>query len=183
MAFVYEDGTGKVDSNSLVEVAFADTYFSERAYSAWANLSGLLKQSSLIKATDYFEMRWSYQLLGSTLFPDNPQALSFPRQNQLYVPYGEPIYDLINPLLIIGYTTPVIIKRAICEYAKRASVGELVNDSKSDSMVSQRVKIGQIEKETNYSANSRQPVTYNTFPAADMLLKPYLKPVSKQAIR
>ena len=30
MAFIVEDGTGKVDANSLVSVAFAKNYFAER---------------------------------------------------------------------------------------------------------------------------------------------------------
>ena len=179
---VVEDGTGKVDANSLVSVAFADTYFSERLNTAWGLLTTEVKEASLIKATDYFEVRFGNSLLGSRMYPDNPQALSFPRVDSNGSVIGTTIYDVDN-VTIIGYDSPTMIKRAICEYAIRASSGSLIKDISSDALLSSRVKVGNIEKETNFTQNTRRPDLYNTYPLADGMVKPYLKSSSGQVIR
>ena len=183
MAFIVEDGTGKVNANSLVSVEFAKAYFTERNVTTFEDLDTEVQTASLIKATDYHEMRWGNLLSGLRMYPDNPQALSFPRIDSSGVAIGTPIYDTIDPTLIIAYDTPLAIKKAICEYAIRASAGDLIKDVASDSIVSQRVKIGLIEKETNFTSNSKRPETFNSYPIADMLIKPYLKTTSGAVIR
>ncbi len=176
MAFIVEDGTGLSNANSLVSVAYAKTYFAERAVTSWDALDDEIVQASLIKGTDYFELRWS-TLFAGTLYKDT-QSLSFPRPE-----FGEPIYDLIDSTLIVGYTTPDKILKAICEYANRASTGDLVSDISTTAGQATRVKIGVIEKETNFTSNQKRPDTFATYPAADNLVKPYLKSTSGKVIK
>lgn len=166
MAFVVEDGTGKVDSNSYITVADANAYFTERGLFAWDNYFDDAKQSALILATDYIEMRYGSQFSGSRLYPDNPQALSFPRK------------DVNN--VVVSMTG---IERATCEYAYRAIQGSLVKDTASDAAISTRVKIGSIEKETNFASNSKRSDMFASYPTADLLIKPYLKSNSSQLVR
>lgn len=176
MAFVVEDGTGLSNANSLVSVAYSKNYFAERAVTSWDLLDDEIIKANLIKATDYFELRWS-TLLSGTLYKDT-QSLSFPRPE-----FGTPIYDLIDSTLIVGYVTPNKILKAICEYALRASTGELVSDISASAGQATRVKIGVIEKETNFTSNQRKPDTFATYTSADNLVKPYLKSTSGKVIR
>ena len=167
MAFVVEDGTGKVDANSYVTVGYANAYFTERGLFVWDNYFDDAKQAALILATDYIEMRFASQFSGSRLYPDNPQSLSFPRK------------DATTRITI----NRLGIERATCEYAYRAIQESLVKDVKSDSMMSMRVKIGSIEKETNFGYNSKRADMFASYPTADLLVKPYLKSNSAQVIR
>lgn len=164
MAFVVEDGTGLDTANSLVDVDYANAYFLERGDSVWTNFLPSDKEKYLVLATDYFEMRYS-QKLKNIKFLDM-QALSFPRVD---------VYSNTIP-------TPTNIKKAICEYAVRAKAG-LIKDVASDAVTSLRVKIGDIERETNFASNSKSPELYNSFPTADLWVKPYLKSSSNCVIR
>lgn len=166
MAFVVEDGTGKVDANSYATLAFADNYFLERNITIWDTYTDDQKQAALILATDYIEMRFGSQFAGYRLYPDNPQALSFPRK------------DVYNVTIV----TDKLVK-ATCEYALRAAQGSLVSDIASTAIVPKKVKIGEIETETNTAYNSKRPDLFNTFPTADLLIKIYLKSNSSQVIR
>ena len=167
MSFTVEDGTGKVDANSYVDVAFANAYFIERDNSVWDSYFDDKKQAALIRATDYIEMRFGSQFSGSRLYPDNPQALSFPRKDASSVSIG----------------LPTAIKRATCEYAVRSIVADLVADKSNAEGVSTRVKIGSIEKETTYPFTPRPSKEFASYPTADLLIKPYLKSNSSQLVR
>jgi hypothetical protein len=176
MAFIVEDGTGLSNANSYVGVAYANAYFAERAVTSWDSLDDEIKLASLIKATDYFELRWSHLLISEIY--NETQSLSFPRK---YI--GTPIFDEIDTELLIGYTIPDKILKATCEYAIRASTGELVTDISTTAGQATRVKIGVIEKETNFTANQKKPETFATYPSADNLVKPYLKSTSGKVIK
>jgi hypothetical protein len=176
MAFIVEDGTGLSNANSLVSIAYSKNYFAERAVTSWDLLDDEIIQSNLIKGTDYFTLRWSTLFSGS-LYKDT-QSLPFPRPE-----FGTPIFDEIDTELLIGYTIPDKILKAICEYAIRASTSQLVTDISTTAGQSTRVKIGVIEKETNFTSNQKKPDTFATYPAADNLVKPYLKSTSGKAIK
>ena len=173
MSFIVEDGTGKVDANSYVSVAFAKNYFLERGITTFDDLFDEDIKASLILATDYIEMRFGSQFKGLKF--DADQALSFPMVSYLGEAIDKFLYDTVDPTLEIGVEIPVKVQRACCEYALRSRTTPLIKDVLSDSVVSQRVKIGQIEKETNFASNSKRPEAYNSFPSADLLLRPYLK--------
>jgi hypothetical protein len=160
MAFVAEDGTGLANANSLCDVAFADAYFSDRAIAAWTGSTGA-KQAALIQATDYIESRWARRFAGVVQFPDTPQALSFPRSCAPVANEDE---------------VPVGIKKAASEYALRALSAKLVPDPVVDAsglvLAGSRTKVGPIETELRYQAGSA--LLLKAYPAADMLVRPFL---------
>lgn len=164
---ITEDGTGLVAANSYVTVQEADDYFLDRANATWSAASYTAKETALIKATDYIELRFASKFKSLRLYPDNPQALSFPRVDYL--------------------TTPVGIKRATYEYAVRALSGELTKDKVATDHVNTKTvrKVGPIETvdEISYPTNFQKGSTYNTYVAADDLIKPYLKSSNNMVIR
>lgn len=168
MAFIVEDGTGLSNANSNVTIEYADVYFSERNVTAWSDLFTAVKQSSLIKATDYIEMRWSTRFKDNKLFPDI-QALSFPRTGTVAI--------------------PVNLLKATCEYALRAASGELTSDISAtvnpvNTRVLKRIE-GAIttETETSYPTNYQGKPIYPKIPAADGLIQSLLRTSQGALIR
>lgn len=158
MAFVAEDGTGLANSNSLVSVAFADAYFTDRDNQTW--LTGpttAQKEVALIKATDYLENVFSYK--GSVLVVT--QALEFPRKD---------IY--IRGVLFSGM--PSAIEEACAELAIRALSKELLPDptvgtSALGAVTEQFIKAGPVEKKTKFDPNAKA-VTVPQFPSIKAIL-------------
>jgi hypothetical protein len=170
MAFTVEDGTGVVDANSYAAVADADAYFLERGVTGWAGTDDQ-KETWLIQATDYIEMRFGRRFLGEKEFPDTPQGLSFPRTGIEDVDGNE----------IEGI--PLCLMRATYEYANRARVAVLAPDPVFETngrlLVGKRTKVGPIETDLKYAqsgAGSSAP-TFRPYPAADALLRPLLAAV------
>lgn len=167
MAFVAEDGTGLANANSLCDLAFADAYFTDRAIVAWtaSTVTDEAKQSALIRATDYVEGRWANRFIGEAQF--DAQALSFPRTG-----------ILIGNVSADG-TVPDGIKKAVSEYAVRALSASLAPDPVVDSsgllIAGVREKVGPIETETRYQTGVYYSNgTFRPYPAADMLIKPFV---------
>ena len=166
--FVAEDGTGIVDANSYCTVTYANEYFTERAHTTWDDAFTDAKEAALIKATDYIEMRFSNKFKDSKLFPNTPQALSFPRTGSV-------------PM-------PVNLLRATCEYALRALSAELTADISNDLVVdttTERV-IGPIKTvdSVSHAGNDVQyKKTFNRYPAADGLIRTLLKTGSGGVVR
>lgn len=162
MAFVVEDGTGLPNANSLCSVAFADEYFADRGVSTWTG-SDSVKQSALIRATDYIESRWSGRFSGERQFTADPaQALSFPRTCTDAAAEGE---------------VPDGIKKATSEYALRTLGGDtLAPDPTTNASGLQlsgfKEKVGPLETEEQYRPGS--PAVYKSYPAADALVRPFL---------
>jgi hypothetical protein len=159
MAIIVEDGTGKVDSESYISVADADTYFSARGFATWATMSTGEKEQALRRGTDYmqemYRTRWAGVRMTAT------QALDWPR-------YDVPMRDAPGGYAWPAYypvdAVPAIVARACAELAYRAAHGELAPDVDREKL---RVKVGPIE--TEYS---RHAVPYKRFRAVDALLAP-----------
>lgn len=157
MAFIVEDGTGKIDATSYCTVEFADAYFEDRGNAVWAAIvADTTKEVALIKATDYIDSRFGASFKGTPYYPDTPQALAFPR----------------TAPCITGI--PTVLKRACCEYALRALSAKLAPDptvaANGGKVISERKVLGPLEKEIRYSeAVSIQLL--KPYPAADMLLR------------
>jgi hypothetical protein len=181
MAFVVEDGTGLSNANSYCDLTFAASYFEDRNAVTWDVLDDDIKKASLILATDYIEMRFGSQLRGVKF--NLLQSLFYPATLTSGLPIDTFIYDELDPTLVLGVDIPTAIKKATCEYAIRASKNTLIKDVASDAMVSSRVKVGSIEKETNFGYNSRRADLFASYPTADLLIKPYLKSNPTQVIR
>ena len=160
MAFTPEDGTGVEDANAYGSVAGADAYFLDRGITTWTGTDGV-KQSALIRATDYVEKRFKGQWRGTR--GSQEQGLAWPRT------YA---YDVDGFLL---EEVPLDLERAIYEYALRALTASLLPDPTVDAtgrtVVSKREKVGPIEEETRYSESAVLDVLIHPYPAADLLLK------------
>lgn len=166
--FVAEDGTGVIDANSYCTVAYANDYFTERANLTWDDAFTDAKETALIKATDYIEMRFANKFKDSILFPTTPQALSFPRTGKV--------------------TMPVNLLRATCEYALRALSAELTSDISNDlvkDVTTERVigPIRTVDSVTHSGNYVQSKKTFNRYPAADGLIRTLLKSGSGGLIR
>lgn len=134
MAFVVETGAGLADSNSFASVAEADAYFSDRGVTAWGSLTTAVKQTSLIKATDYLEATYSQAWIGDKV--SLAQALSFPRTNMVSEGFYLPSDEVPNRVVY-----------ATIEMALRASTGEVLISDQSQQIVKEKVDV----IETTYS--------------------------------
>lgn len=165
MLFIVEDGTGLTNANSYSDVAFADAYFLDRGVTDWSGTDSE-KQIFLISATDYIELRWGRKLKGSIEFPENPQALSFPRIN---------IKDR-NGLIISGIDDK--LKKATCEYALIKKGGNLVSNPVYDDsglLLSEKSeKIGPIGETVKYLAGSSASQGFKYYPVADGFMSDFI---------
>jgi hypothetical protein len=76
MPFVPEDGTGLPNANAYIDLAFANTYHSDRGNDGWGQSDGN-KRSAIIRATDYIEQRFGLKFRG--VRKTKEQALEWPR--------------------------------------------------------------------------------------------------------
>jgi len=168
MALIVEDGTGLETSNAYVSVSYVTEYLTERnRHTAWAALSTPIKEASIIKATDYIEMRFSKNFVGTKLVED--QSLSFPRE------YGscETDYGLL----------PKNLLKASAELAVRAGLDtttELITDDTSGLVKRKKEKVGPIEEDTEYENSFKtfggivSSDVIETYPIVDLLIEPLL---------
>jgi hypothetical protein len=136
MALVVEDGTGVSNANSYIDVAYFDTYWTDRGNTDAVAIVN--KEPLLIQATDYIETVYYGLWLGERL--TTTQALEFPR-----------VIDSVD----VGVSER--LKKACCELALKANSGSLLTD------VEQRIvkeKVAVIE--TTYSEYSDQLTQYTT---------------------
>lgn len=171
MAFTVEDGTGLADSNSYIDIEFADEYHSDRGNEDW-QATDEAKEKLLIKATDYIDMRYGPSFKGQRL-ESATQALRFPRA-YLYNDEG----DLLEGI-------PAALKKATAEYALRALSQVLAPDpvfDDSNLLVSAiEEEVGPIREAKKFNAKLGI-ITLRPYPAADRLLQEFL-PRSGTAIR
>lgn len=146
--FTVEDGSIVAGANSLVDVAYADAYHSDRGNLSWDG-STEVKQAALINATDYIFQKYSFR--GRVVEAD--QSLYWPRA---CVPYVE--YNII----------PDRLKQAICILALEALTGVLnPSVSPTGQVKSKKVDVIEVEYFAASSTNIKRP-------AIDGLLRPYL---------
>jgi hypothetical protein len=156
MAFKVEDGTGLPDSNSYTSVEFADAYFEARGAEVWLALDEAKKETLLIQATDYIDLRFGKFFCGKRLTEE--QALQFPRNVVKAIPIG--------------------LQRATVEYAIRANDGPLMTDPKLSStgysLESKGVKVGPIEKRETFAKSMNPNQLLGVYPQADLYVQPFL---------
>ena len=201
MAFVVEDGNGLDDSNSYIDVAFADEHHLDRGNSKWEDFSNAEKQSALIRASDYVDKRFGLRFVGFR--EKKSQAMEWPRMDA---------FDADGFILNDTDVVPRRLQKAIAEYALRAAIcGVLAPDpllpvpkqslesgddddrtaSESGAVVRKREKIGPIEEDTwfetaasqNLSAGARSvqsslidDFVIPAYPEADLWIEELLKP-------
>jgi len=159
MTFTVEDGTGVENANSYSTTDFADAYFLERGNTVWGALTTAQKQTNLILATDYVELRFSHRFVGQ--LSTSATTLSWPR---IYV------YDRKNVLVT---DVPLDIQKATCEYASRANISPLLPDptvAASGQAIKRTLdKVGPIETEVEFEGASSRPDLIRPYPVADKL--------------
>lgn len=159
---VVEDGTGLVNSVSYCSVSFADSYFTERGNIAWIG-SDSIKESALIRATDYIELVYSNRFAGTRL--TLTQALSFPRQ------IGGAVVAL-----------PLNIQKANCELALIALTQPLISNPSPTGtgfpIKRLRTEVGPIKEDTEWETNVSQ-VKFDIYPFAELYLFDYVIRSSK----
>lgn len=164
MAFVVEDGTGKTNSNSYVSVAETDAYFEDRGNLNWAGTDSE-KESYLIQATDYVDLRFKSKLLG--IKETEAQALEFPRDTY--------------PGVI-----PRDLRRAVFEYALRAKDAALMPDPTSHESGRQlrsfRDKTDVLESEWVFEPGTSVQLI-KPYPFADLYMREFIKISGSKVIR
>lgn len=162
MALETEDGTGKASAESLITVAYADTYFTGRGITNWATLSTAEKEQALRRATDYMEQAYGQQWKGART--TDAQALSWPR------------YDVCaNGFDVDSDVVPMAVQRACAEMALKAAAGELAPDV---GRLAKRETVDVITVE--YESGAVPHVRYR---AVDNLLAPYLESVGGGSVK
>lgn len=146
--FTVEDGSIVAGANSLVDVAYANSYHLDRNNLSWDG-SNEVKQAALIKATDYIQEKYSFS--GDKVEADQP--LDWPRS---CVPNTN--YNVI----------PDRLKQAVCLLALEVMTNPL-NPSITPQGQVKFKKVDVIEVEY-FAATS----TTTKRPAIDGLLRPYL---------
>lgn len=107
MALIVEDGTGKDDAESYIDVTYADAYWVNHNNTDWAGYLTEAKEAALRYATRWMDGRFSY--IGDLLQVD--QALGWPRvQGLAYVSSISEEGRYIRGI-------PEAIKEAECELA------------------------------------------------------------------
>ncbi|MCF0055518.1 DnaT-like ssDNA-binding protein [Dyadobacter sp. CY356] len=146
--FTVETGNIVAGANSLVDLAYANSYHLDRGNSLWTGTDAV-KQSALIKATDYIQQKYTFRgfLVSET------QPLNWPRAD---VPY------------VATNVIPDRLKQAVCQLALEVMTAPL-NPSVSPTGQVKFKKVDVIE--TEYFAASS---TSTKRPAIDGLLRPYL---------
>lgn len=129
---IVESGNGDSNSESYIDVAFADAYFLKRGTTEWATLTN--REQLIVRAMDYIENNYTYQ--GTKLI--STQALQFPRLIN-----GETVY-------------PIALKNAVCELALKSNEEDLLADTDKTTI---REKVGTLEVE--YDPNQDNTKSYN----------------------
>lgn len=128
MAFVPETGEIVPNANSYVSLAEANSFHSDRNSVNWVGTDSV-KESSLIRATDYIEQTYGHKWRGEPVMPH--QSLSWPRENVPNVSSDE---------------IPVKLKQAVCVLALEALTTDL-NPALARGGLVKREKVDVIEVE------------------------------------
>lgn len=186
---------GLGDANAYVDVGTFKQYFDDRGMTAqYTGFTTAQIQVAIVLATDYVDRRWFNRFLGVRL--NSTQSTQWPRDNV--------VDDLGNPVEGI----PLVLKKAISEYALRALTTVLLNDgapvpSPGSSLTPgpqpigrvSRVEqgVGPLKQATDYDIRGYQSPQgtslvrgslFGEFPAADLLMEQLLVPSSgRKAIR
>jgi len=162
MSLVVEDGTAKVDAESYITVAAADTHHAALGNTAWAAIATTaLKEGYLRQATRY--MLQAYRQRWAGVRATTTQALDWPRSCVVVDRYT----------YLASTTLPADVANACADLALKALAGEL-NADLTRAVV--RRKVGPLE--TEYDPYSPQSPRYR---AIDMALAPYLSGSSAMA--
>lgn len=165
MALVVEDGTGLSTSESFCSVAEANTYHASYGNTAWTGEDETEREIHLRIASQYMEAKFAKRWKGRRIL--STQALSWPR------------YDVEDDdgYCVDSNIVPAAVKQACAVLALKSLSGtDLTPDLSSGSVKRTKVKVGDIEEETEYTSAKREETAFNL---AEGLLRRYLEPVGR----
>lgn len=158
VVLVVEDGTGKIDANAYISLADADAYHADRFNGCWKGGEDN-RNSAILQATEYIDREFLF--VGDKTFPENPQALLWPRTG---------IYD-DEAQLLANDEVPLAIQYATAELAMSALTnGELLPVSTTGAVKRSRERVGVIESEQEFDADASAVF----YPRVYQMLSPYL---------
>lgn len=155
--FIVEDGTGVVDANAYITVAFFKAYHKDRGTTITSGGGDIEK--AIVRATDYMTARWRFVGLQST----SEQGLHWPAENAFYFD-GRVAVDV-----------PIEVQQSCADYAliELNSPGSLAPaptvDESGASVTMKREKVGPIEEETQFGSSGVKH-TFKKFPIPDKRL-------------
>lgn len=176
MALILQTDDGTIaNANAYIDHTFFATYFADRNPTALSDGSwdDATVDIAAISATDYADTRWKFsgkKLTGAT------QSTQFPRDE---------LYDA-DWNVVTG--VPVLLKRAIAEYMLRILQNQsaLAPDPTVDASAQRVAKttetLGPITETIEYVPNL-QPSLFRSYPAADILLRGYIRNTQGRVIR
>lgn len=166
MALIVEDGTGKPDAESYIDVAGADDYHAKRGNADWALLTLPDKEAALRKGWDFmlqqYRQRWAGYRFSRT------QSGDWPREE---VPEPDiQRFETYNGILLDFYpdnTVPPEVKNAQAELAFRSTVEDLTLET-------ERLTTGEAVGSIRVSYD-RGAADKRRFPMVEGLLRPFFK--------
>jgi hypothetical protein len=156
MAFIVETGAIVAGANAYITVGYMDDYFTDRNVPLPFTISQ--KQAAIIISTQYANLnnRWRGVIVSDI------QSLPFPRKD---------ITD--NEGRTLSSTTlPTGLMNAIAEYAHRQLISDIQPDVDTDTgaIITNKSKLGQLEKEVQYAQGSTGYYGIKRYPLADKYL-------------
>lgn len=166
---VLETGLGVPNANSYVTLDEADAYHSLYQHDDWTGTTAILEQA-LINATQSVDLLFGSQYLSERSL-NSTGALLWPRLA---------FYDKNNVFITDTYI-PVNLKSAVCEIALLSLNGVEIFpvDSTERNAHSIKIKIGDLETQTDYAHTQGVPESYPGFRKIDLLLYPILRSSNK----
>lgn len=164
MALIVEDGTGKIDAESYLSLATAQTYHVNHHNHDWFDATDDDKEKSLRVAAQYVDAKFGDRWRGTRTKTD--QRLDWPRVG-VETPDGD-LYD--------SDAIPRPLEEAVAEL----SISSLTEDLHSDvtrpgSILKEAIRVGPISETVEYGSASQQKV----FVQAEVLLERLLEPLGK----
>lgn len=160
MAFITEDGTGLLNSNAWISVAYFKDYHDTRGNDYSGAASDTVIEQKIVQATDYITRRFMGTWIGYRQ-GDN-QSLDWPRISAFY-PDGRAALGV-----------PLELKQACAEYALRAIADTLAPDPTYDDtnapIVSREEQVGPIREAYTFGYFGAT-TSFRKYPLADSLLK------------
>jgi prepilin-type processing-associated H-X9-DG protein len=145
MALIVEDGTSKSNAEAYLSVADADTYHNNYVNMAWFDALEGNKEAALRNATQFLDVTFGSRWNGTPT--KSTQALDWPRVGAH--DFGGELFN--------SDSLPTILKNATAELALKSLTEDLFTDEEdSGSIKSERVRVGPIELETEYSGGASQ---------------------------
>lgn len=192
---VVEDGTIVAGANSYITRNEASVYHADRNNTDWFEALPVAQDAALIKAADWLVQKYRKRWKGVKV--NTTQVMDWPRAGVQVDDFIEGAW-LVKPSFLfdnLAYTipedeVPQDVKDAQCELALRVitNTADLNPDIEALGNIKRlKLKAGSAEKETEYFASSGGETatgrTQAIFSAVEDIIRPYLRPRVRKAIR